>query len=141
MSASHAAAGPTTDSPDLLWKQYSLHVDLYKFYLDLVIKVNVFYYAITGAILSYYFQHNGDGISRYGLLLPVCFSFAIGAIFLYGSSLVSVVREEMFSIRDRLGLDTAPEFMVLTVFLRVMGGLILVIGAALTVYFISTFWK
>ena len=40
--------------PEMLWRQYSLHVDLYKFYLDLAIKINVFYYAVTGAILAYY---------------------------------------------------------------------------------------
>jgi hypothetical protein len=139
MTAPDAALSRGADSADLLWKQYSLHVDLYKFYLDLVIKVNVFYYAITGAIVSYYFQHSGDGISRFGLLLPICFSFAIGGIFLYGSALISVVRQELFLIRDRLNLETAPEFMVLTVFLRVMGGLILCVGIALTAYFILTF--
>jgi len=34
------------DERDLLWKQYALNVDLYKFYLELVVKVNAFYYAI-----------------------------------------------------------------------------------------------
>ena len=37
---------------DLLWKQYELHVGLYKHYLELALKFNVFYYAATGAILS-----------------------------------------------------------------------------------------
>jgi len=40
-----------------LWKQYEISVDLYKHYLKLAIEINVFYYAITGAIVSYYFAH------------------------------------------------------------------------------------
>ena len=54
----------TDENIDLLWKQFALNVDVYKFYLDLVIKINVFHYAITGAIISYYFQHKTDGVAR-----------------------------------------------------------------------------
>lgn len=121
-------------SDDLLWKQYALHVDLYKFYFDLTIKINVFYYAITGAILSYYFQHGGDRVARFSLVLPVAISFALGGLFWYGSQLLGVVRKELFDIRDKLGLSTAPEIMVLTVFLRVTGSLLLAIGLVLGWY-------
>lgn len=47
---------PNSPNDEILWKQYALHVDLYKFYLDLGVKVNAFYYAVTGSILTYYFQ-------------------------------------------------------------------------------------
>lgn len=127
----------TSQQLDLLWKQYASNVDLYKFYLELAVKVNVFYYAITGAILSYYFQRSTDGIAQYALLLPVLFSFALGGVSLYGASLVHVVRQEMFRTRDALGFQTAPEFMVLIVFLRVLGGLQLVVGLTLMVYFLT----
>lgn len=40
---------------EILWRDYALSADLYKFYLDLVVKVNVFYYAITGGIASFCF--------------------------------------------------------------------------------------
>jgi hypothetical protein len=120
-----AAAG------ELLWKQYALHVDLYKFYLELSVKVNVFYYAITGSILAYYFQHASDGVARYGLFLPIAFSLAIGGVFFYGASQLKVVRQELFAIRDKLGLETAPEMMVLIVFLYAFGVILLCTGAGL----------
>ena len=41
---------------ELLWRQYQLHVDLYKHYLDMTLKFNTFYYAITGGIVSFYFS-------------------------------------------------------------------------------------
>src|SRR4051812_44419838 len=99
-----------------LWKQYALHVDLYKFYLALVVKVNVYYYAVTGAILTYYFQNPTNTLSRYALLLPIAFSLAISAIFFYGAQLLGVVRQELFAIRDELELRTAPDVRVLVVF-------------------------
>jgi hypothetical protein len=131
----HETSKSTETAKELMWKQYALHVDLYKFYLDLVIKVNVLHYAVTGGILSYYFQHSTDGVARYGLMLPIAFSVAIGGIFLYGALLIGVVRQEMFEIRDKLALSTAPEFMVLTVFLVIMGFLTLGVGVALLIYY------
>ena len=47
------AAVPQATRDDL-WKQYQLHVDLYKHYLELSLKLNAFSYAVTGAILSFY---------------------------------------------------------------------------------------
>jgi len=129
--------GRSGDAPDgeLLWKQYALHVDLYKFYLDLAVKVNVFYYAVTGAILTYYFQHAGDNITRFALLLPIVFSLTIGGIFFYGANLILVAREELFAIRDKLGVETAPEIAVLTVFLRSFGTIMVLTGLGLGIFF------
>jgi len=120
---------------DILWKQYAQNVDLYKFYLDLTVKINVFYYAVTGAILTYYFQHSSDRLSRFALLLPIVFSLAISSIFVYGSLLLRVVRAELFRIRDQLELDTAPDVIVLVVFLRVFGAILVLVGVALIILF------
>jgi hypothetical protein len=51
-------AGPPSPAPsaEILWKQYELQVGLYKEYLNLLLRFNVFYYAATGAMLSYYFS-------------------------------------------------------------------------------------
>jgi hypothetical protein len=117
--------------PEILWRQYAQNVDLYKFYLELVTKVTAFYYAVTGAILAYYFQHSTEPLSRFAVLLPVVVSFAIGGIFIYGSFLLRVVRTELFRIRDQLELETAPDIMVLAVFLRVFAALLLLTGASL----------
>ena len=120
---------------DILWKQYAQNVDLYKFYLDLTVKINVFYYAVTGAILTYYFQHSSDPLSHFALLLPIVFSLAISGIFGYGSLLLGVVRSELFKIRDQLGLHAAPDVMVLVVFLRVFGAILVLVGIVLIVLF------
>jgi hypothetical protein len=107
------------DAPELLWRQYSQSVDLYKFYMDLAVKFNVFYYAVTGAILSFYFAHPGIPDAKYALLLPIIMSAAFAAFFVYGAFLMRVTRADVFAIRDRLGLEVAPDVGVLSVLLYI----------------------
>ena len=72
---------------DVLLKQYELHMELYKQYLELVLKFNIFYYAVTGAVLSFYFTNNADvGAPRYLLLLfPMLMSLGFGVFFIWVS--------------------------------------------------------
>ena len=122
---------------DLLWKQYGLHVDLYKHYLDLVLKFNIFYYASTGAILSFYFSKTDVNLIKYSLLFPVLSSCCFGFLFLYGATQLKVTRQEMFDIRDKLDLDTAPEFNVLSVLLLVSALLMFGVAIVILVLFFS----
>jgi predicted RNA binding protein YcfA (HicA-like mRNA interferase family) len=117
---------------ETLLKQYQTHIDLYKHYLELSLKVNIFYYAITGAILSFYFTkaHNND-IIRYSLLLPILMSVFFAIIFIYSSIKLNVTRIEVFQIRDWLGLRTAPEFNVLKYFLIASASLFILVALGL----------
>jgi len=123
-------------SKDDLWKQYEISVDLYKHYLKLVIEMNVFYYAITGAIVSYYFAHRTEAPEiRFALMLPILMSVLLAGFFIYGSRMNRYSREEMFRVRDALGLHVAPEFAVLgwllLIFAALMGLVSLSLGAIL----------
>ena len=120
-----------------LWKQYQLHVDLYKHYLELTLKFNVFHYAVTGAILSFYFSKSDVSILRYSLLFPMVMSCGFGIFFLYASSLVESVRRDIFAIRDALGLYSAPEVKVLTILLRLSATLFLIVALSLVGLFFS----
>jgi hypothetical protein len=102
------------DEPELLWKQYQQNVDLYKFYLDLLIKFNVFYYAVTGAIISFVLAHST-------------------AFFIYGAVLMGIPRRETFAIRDALGLKAAPDLCVLTVMLIMFSLICLLVAGGCSV--------
>jgi hypothetical protein len=115
-----------------LWEQYKISVDLYKHYLKLTIELNVFYYAITGAIISYYAAHVAEAAVRYTLILPIAMSLLFACLFIYGAILNNTSRQELFSIRDALGLSVAPELAVLSWLLRICAGLILIVAAMLT---------
>jgi hypothetical protein len=127
---------PIGPAPDILWKQYALQVGLYKEYLNLLLKFNVFYYAATGALLSYYFAHSTVALMRYSLAFPALMSLGFSGLFFYGASQTHVVRHELFDIRDKLGLTTAPEYRVLTVFLWLSATLMLIVGICLFVLMI-----
>jgi hypothetical protein len=107
------------DERELLWRQYSQNVDLYKFYMELAIKFNAFYYAITGAIFSFYFANSAIPNIKYSLTLPLVMSVGFTAAFVYGAIIMRVLRDEVFAIRDSLKLIAAPDIGVLSIFLYI----------------------
>jgi len=117
---------------DLLWKQYQLHIDLYKHYLDLVVKFNVFYYAITGAFLSYYFSHLASPFVKWSLIFPIAMSVFFAWVFYKGARVVNYVDDEVMFICTTFGF-TQPEVYMLTYTLIATGSLFVVIGLALLV--------
>jgi hypothetical protein len=120
---------------DLVWKQYQIHVDLYKHYLDLVIKFNAFYYAITGAFLSYYFSHINDSLVRWSLVFPIVMGFFFSVLFLNASRSVKYLDEELENICWLFGF-TRPETKILTLALVASGLLFGVIAIGLTIAFV-----
>lgn len=119
-------------SKDDLWKQYEISVDLYKHYLKLAIEINVFYYAITGAIVSYYFAHRMEAPEiRFALMLPILMSVLLALFFVYGSIMNRYSRDEVFRVRDALGLRVAPEFAVLGWLLIVFAALMVLVALSL----------
>jgi hypothetical protein len=62
----------------------------------------------------------------------------IGGVFFYGATLLAVVREDLFAIRDTLGLETAPDVHVLVVFLRSFGAIMVGTGLCLSILFLRS---
>jgi hypothetical protein len=71
-------------SEEVLWRQYNSYLGLYRFYVSSVIKLNVFHFAITGAVLSFYLAHTSDKSLRLALILPFFLSISLVAIFGWG---------------------------------------------------------
>jgi hypothetical protein len=121
---------------DVLLKQYELHMELYKQYLELVLKFNIFYYAVTGAVLSFYFSNTANlGVPRQLLLVfPVVMSLGFGGFFIYAASLVKVTREEIMALGEALGFLTFPEIRVLAVLLRLSGGMFTIVALCIIAF-------
>lgn len=116
---------------EFLWRQYQINIDLYKHYLELTLKFNVFYYAVTGAILSFYFSQSDINLIRFALLLPIVMSIGFGIFFFYGAKLMAIVRVELFEIRDALEFYSAPDVNVLSFLLRLSALLFFVVAFCL----------
>ena len=125
--------------PELLWRQYAQHVDLYKFYMEVAVKLMAFHYAITGAILSFYFAQPSGSTVRWALLLPLVQCLGIAIIFWKGASLLRVTRKDVFDLRDSLRLQVAPDFSFLGHFLQLFAGILVLtaIGVLALVVFRS----
>ncbi|HYH63842.1 MAG TPA: hypothetical protein VD866_04020 [Urbifossiella sp.] len=103
----------TTDERDALWRQYNVHIDLYKFHVEATLKFNLFYYAVTGALVGYHAGNQHVYWGKWALVLPavmsICFAFVLSA----SIPAIERRRAEMVSIRDRLGLQSVPEIRLL----------------------------
>jgi hypothetical protein len=129
-------------TPDnLLWKQYVVYADLFKFYVDITWKATTWFYAITGAILVYYFDHVGDDnpFLRYSLVLPIALSFGLFTIYLRGLREVQELDDNLWYIAQKLKLPGKPHVDILGRFLRVGGLLYLFTGVGLLVVFLLSF--
>lgn len=119
------------DGRELLWRQYSMAIDLFKHYLKLAVEFNVFFYGITGGVVSYYFAHSTEPLMRYALYLPFAMSVLFSMFFVYGAYLMGYLRREVFDVRDALQLKTAPDLQVLSIFLLISATLMVCVAVGL----------
>jgi hypothetical protein len=102
------------DQNELLWVHYSKLIDIYKFYLDITLKANILYYAITGGILTFIFSGKGtDKFVILSLLLPIGMGLSLSYIFLKGYILYSDIIKEIEELKKKLGLDAVPNTVIL----------------------------
>jgi len=114
------------ENNELLWRQYQQHIDTYKFYLDIVVKLMSFYFVISGAIISHYSSHVASEGAKISLYLPFIMGVGLFVFFSVGVFLSLITRNDVFEIRDKLGLQVAPETGVLTMLLTIFSLVLLV---------------
>jgi len=122
---------------ELLWRQYQLQVDLYKHYMELTLKFNIFYYALTGGILSFYFSRADVTVLKYSLVFPIVMSLGYAAIGFYIIPLVERFRMLTVKMTDELGLASGVEFRVLGIIIGSSATLFVIIAIGLLVLFLS----
>jgi hypothetical protein len=111
-------------------------VDVFKHYLDLVLKFNVFFYAATGAFMSFYLTKTEIANMRYSLVFMAALSVGFACFFGYAATRVTALRQEISRMIVGLGLNVLPEMHVLTFALSVTAILLgLVTGGFLLIFF------
>lgn len=99
---------------EALWKQYTLNINLFKYYLNVVIQVNLFFYAITGGILSFFFSQPQKEVVKYSLILPMIMSLFLACMTIFGAVQNRNIEDEIKRISDELNLSVYPDARVLT---------------------------
>ncbi len=90
------------DDRELLWRAFEKEIDVYKFYLEAAIKLSVFVYGITGAIVSYYLAQPVTGPwTRGALILPLIMNTGFGFVCWRGINPAERLAEGSPSARQR----------------------------------------
>ena len=108
---------PEPPMGEIRWRDYELNARLYQFYFDITIKANVFYYGITGGILSFCLTRERHDYTVAALLLPILMSIFLAVLFFYGSGLAKVLAHDTAHVAEKLELDGAHDFSLLPLIL------------------------
>jgi hypothetical protein len=121
-----------TSQRELLWKQYALHYDLYKFHLESTIKAMVLMFAVNGAMLGYYINLPPTNDLRKFLLIPACaMNLMLGFGLLVAARGVPAREREVISIAKRLGFQSPPNLTLLQFFLFLFCSVVCLTAGAL----------
>lgn len=119
------------------WEEYKINIDLYKHYYEMVIKFNIFYYAITGAILSFYFANTQYDLIRYSLVLPFLMSFIFSFYFFYAACRARNFKIHLLELGQKdLGIKSVPEINILKYALKIFGVLQIIVALSILSLFI-----
>lgn len=132
-SSALANAENPDPSPAILLKQYEILVETHKHHLDLVLKLNIFHYALTGGILSFYFAQKYEPVMNLALALPFIMSLAFSIFCFYAASSLETTEEELERIKKNLRLIAYPDIRFLKYALWLSGGLFAVIALGLII--------
>lgn len=124
------------DNIELRWNDYKMTVELHRSYIDLSIKLNMFYYAITGAIISFHFTNSAIEVAKYALYLPLLLSIGLAVFFIWSTRLAHNLRIGLKRRANELGLDVYPEGIVLVMLCAIFGTILALVSLALTWYLI-----
>lgn len=123
------------DNDEKIWKKLNTDTDLYKFYLDLLIKSGTYFFLITGAILGWYFSQNNKVLIKYSLILPFIMNFGLIIICSFSIKPVKIMKKEFEETCSKAGFrfvyDMRPLLNVLYLFLCTY----LIINAGLVLLF------
>ena len=125
------------DAQELKWNDFKQSVELHRSYLELAIKLNMFYYAITGAILSFYFTHTEVPMAKYALGLPILLSIALAILFIWSARLAAGLRTYIRDTAAELGLKAYPEGIVLVLICWIFGIVLALVSVGLICFFVA----
>jgi hypothetical protein len=126
-----AAGGEEINDSNILWRQYIIFVDLYRYYIDLVWKVSIWYYTATGVSLAYFFTHlNVSDRGYLPLLLLFLGAMSVGVSLIYARAIsyVSEMESWLEYIAVSLRLPGRPHVEFIRSFCRFTSGTLLLIA-------------
>lgn len=100
---------------EVMWAQYESDVELYKFYVNFVLKINAFHYAMSAAIFSYLLAHKSEQFLELLLAFPIIFSVAIIVLCSKGYPRVKDLNKGVALKVEHFNLPICPDFTTLRI--------------------------
>jgi hypothetical protein len=113
----------------LTWKEYKIYIDLYKFYLNFGLKANVFFYAVTAAILTIIYspvrlqegqiKNLPPPVIEILLIIPFIISVVLAGAFFIGAILWAILACQIRKRvkKDEINVIAPPYLQLLTMLL------------------------
>ncbi|WP_101757314.1 hypothetical protein [Oceanicoccus sp. KOV_DT_Chl] len=117
-----------------LWERYALYMDLYKYYFSTSLKINAFYLAVTGSIVTYYFAHPNVSNIQFALYFPIVLSVAISLLYGFGIATIGALEHDIKIVVTRMELETRVTISAL--YYLWWGSIVLLIIGALSMVFL-----
>ena len=116
---------------NLLFEEYSNLTDLYKFYLDIVLRSVIFVLGIVGAVLAYLLKESKSHLTAFGLFIPSALCMGVGILFIAGLQKAKELSSAVTDLGSKLNLTLTPHTEVLESALLWFGILLLVLGVVI----------
>ena len=110
--------------------------DVYKFYMEFVLKSGIFMFGITGGIVSYYLAHSEKEFMQYSLILPILFNLAFCLICFGGLGAAKELIEDQNRLADKADLMMPYEMAPLKYLLVTFGIVYGILSIGLGVLFV-----
>ncbi len=100
-----------TSDRDMKWRQYELLTGFARHWLELALKACLFYFAVTGALLSFYASRPDPTklVLRLTLLLPLVMGVCFMSVSAVHALTVKRARAEVKRLADELGFSSWPD--------------------------------
>lgn len=117
-------------------EKYKALVDVFKGYLDTALTGNIWFYAFTGTVVTYFLSNReGKPYLRYSLFIPFCLALFVIALSLRGKRRARSLERKMLHGDDKLEHDPEPPLEFLFDFLKISIFLVVVVIVVLGILF------
>lgn len=120
-----------------LWKEFDKNIDLYKFYLEIVLKTSIFIFGITGAIVLHYFSNASKPLVELSLCLPLIINSGFAYLCFNGASFENILDRDHEILSEELGTRIAFMFNPLYEVLRLFAVLYALVFIGLGVILVT----
>ena len=106
------------DEKEIIWRELEKDIDLYKFYLDVIIKSAIFVFGITGGIISYYFANESKPLIQYSLIFPTIMNGGFFLICVFSIKFTETLKNDHYRVCEKAGVLIPYEMSPLSNILR-----------------------